>query len=192
MRKALVIPLIRSSMPEAHRGLRFDREVRFAKLPPNSQDFLARSPDTFHPTTRAERIGRAATVGKPRATMPWLAAAFALVDQVNQEAEEEGYPPIGELARRNAKRVLFIASRSPLEPEVYASMDGEVAIYFKSRSAPSALLILLDNEGGAGCYWSMGGESEHQRHNDVSQLREDFFLDHLRALGGLPLSQSLV
>jgi len=124
--------------------------------------------------------------------MPWLAAAFALVDQINQEAEEEGYPPIGELAKKNAKRMLFITSRSPLEPAVYASMDGEIAIYFKSRSAPSALLVLLDNEGGAGCYWSMGGKSEHQRHDDASQLPEDFLLAHLRALGGLPLSQSLV
>ena len=124
--------------------------------------------------------------------MPWLSDAFAVVDRIDQEAEEEGYPPIHDIAKRNAKSVLFMAGRSSLEPAVYASMDGEVAIYFKSRSAPSALMILLDNAGGAGCYWSMGGESEHQRHDDASELPEDFLLAHLRALGGLPLSQSLV
>ena len=187
-----MIPPALSSEPEIHRGLSLDREARFATTLPNSQNFLARTRDALRLTARVDRIERAATLGEPRATMPWLVAAFALVDQINQEAEEEGYPPIGELAKRNAKRVLFIAGRSPLEPAVYASMDGEIAIYFRSRSAPSALLILLDNEGGAGCYWSLGGESEHQRHDDASQLPEDFLLAHLRALGGLPLSQSLV
>ena len=123
--------------------------------------------------------------------MPWLADAFALVDEIDREVEEEGYPSIGELAKRNARRVLFMAGRSTIEPAVYASMDGEIAIYFKARSAASALLILLDNEGGAGCFWSLSGKSEHERLNDASQLSESFLRTHLLALGGLPLSQSL-
>ena len=188
----VMMPLAASSKPEAHRGLRFDREARFATPPLNSQDFLARSPDALRPTARVGRIERAARFGEPRGMMPWLTAAFALVDHIDQEAMEEGYPPIGDLAKRNARRVLFMAGRSSLEPAVYPSMDGEIAIYFKSRAAPSALLILLDNEGGAGSYWSMGGGNKHQRHDDASEFPEDFLLAHLRALGGLPLSQSLV
>ena len=123
--------------------------------------------------------------------MPWLAEAIALVDEIDREVEEEGYPTIGDLAKRNARRVLFMAGRSTIEPAVYASMDGEVAIYFKAGSAASALLILLDNEGGAGCFRSLSGKSEHERLIDASQLSEGFLRTHLLALGGLPLSQSL-
>ena len=180
------------AMPESHLGLRFDREARFASALPDSQDFLAASLHIHRPLAPVAGVVPVAALARPRTTTPWLTDAFALVDQIDQEAEEEGYPPIRDIAKRNAKSVLFMAGRSSLEPAVYASMDGEIAIYFKSRSAPSALLILLDNDGGAGCYWSMGGESEHQRHDDGSQLPEDFLLAHLRALGGLPLSQSLV
>ena len=134
---------------------------------------------------------REATFGEPRARVPWLAEALTLVDEIDREAEEEGYPTIGDLAKKNARRVLFMTGRSSIEPAVYASMDGEIAIYFKSRSTASALLILLNNEGNAGCYWSLAGTSEHERHNDASQLPDGVLLTHLRALGGLPLSQSL-
>ena len=121
----------------------------------------------------------------------WLREALEHVDRIDQEAREEGYPPIGDVAKRNAKRVLFIAGRSSLEPAVYASMDGEIAVYFKSPVAPAALLILLDDEGGAGCYWSLRGKSECQRHGDASELPDGFVRTQLRALGGSPLSQSL-
>ena len=187
-----MLPLALSSKPETHRGLQFDREARFATARPNSQNFIAGTLHTHRPTARVGRTVRVATFREPRTTMPWLKGAFAVVEQIDREAEEEDYPPIGDIAKRNAKRVLFIAGRSSLEPAVYPSMDGEIALYFKARSAASALLILLDNEGGAGCYWTLGGKSEHARYNDASQLPEDFLQAHLRALGGLPLSQSLV
>ena len=187
-----MMPLIPSANPETHLGLRFDREARFASARPDSQSFLAATLHTHLPSTPVAGIVRSAPFAGPRTTMPWLAGAFALVDQIDQEAEEEGYPPIGDIAKKSAKSVLFMAGRSSLEPAVYPSMDGEIALYFKSRTAPAALLILLDNEGGAGCYWSLEGMSEHQRHDDASQLPEDLLQAHLRALGGLPLSQSLV
>ena len=186
------MPLARNLEPDTRRGLKFEREARFAVTRRSSQNLTARPLYTHGAAPRVAQNVRIATFATPRATMPWLAGAFATVDEIELEAEEEGYPPIGDLAKRNAKRVLFMAGRSSLEPAVYASMDGEIAIYFKARSAASALLILLDNEGGAGCYWSVDGKSDRERHNDVSQLPEDFVQAHLRALGGLTLSQSLV
>ena len=122
---------------------------------------------------------------------PWLTNALEYVTQIDHEAQEAGYPPIGNVAKKNATRVLFIAANSPLEPEVYASMDGEIAVYFKSPAAPAALLILCDNNGGAGCYWSIHGKSDRRRHDDASELPVDFVRKQLRALGGAPLSQSL-
>ena len=84
-----------------------------------------------------------------------------------------------------------MAGSSPLEPAVYPSMDGEIAVYFKSPVAPSALLILLDNQGGAGCYWSHRGGSERRRHDEASELSDGFVHNQLRVLGGSALSQSL-
>ena len=184
------MPLALNSEGQAYRSRPFAREVRFATTRRNAQKRMAGSPYGERPTGRERRIVRAA-FGEQRAKMPWLADAFVVVDEIDREAEEEGYPTIGDLAKRNARRVLFMVGRSSIEPAVYASMDGEIAIYFKSRSAASALLILLNNEGGAGCYWSLAGQSGHERHDDASQLPEGVLLTHLRALGGLPLSQSL-
>ena len=46
----------------------------------------------------------------------WLKDALAQVDRINREAEEEGYPLIGERAKRNARHVLSMAGRSSIEP----------------------------------------------------------------------------
>ena len=119
----------------------------------------------------------------------WLEDALTQVDRVNREAKEEGYPPITELAKRNAKHVLGMAGTNSIEPAVYPSMDGELALYFKSPVAAAGLLILLDNEGGADCYWSLNGKSERHHDEDASKLPPDFLSNQLRALGGMPLSQ---
>ena len=187
----MMMPLAVDSEGQMQRGSPFAREVRFATTRRNAQKRTARSIHSERPTGRVTRIVRAPAFGEPRARVPWLAEALRLVDEIDREAEEEGYPTIGDLAKKNARRVLFMAGRNSIEPAVYASMDGEIAIYFKSRLTASALLILLNNEGGAGCYWSLAGKSEHERHDDASRLPEGGLLTHLRALGGLPLSQSL-
>lgn len=131
--------------------------------------------------------------GPARGSMvqPWLKDALEHVDRIDLEGREEGYPPISDVAKSNAKRVLFIAGEGSLEPDVYPSMDGEVAVYFKSTVAPAALLILLNGEGGAGCYWSIRGKSERQRFDDASELPAGFVRAQLRALGAAPLSQSI-
>ena len=130
------------------------------------------------------RVGRRIGAG-------WLVDALAQVDRIDREAAEEGYPAIGEAAKRGARRLLFIASTSSLEPAVYPSMDGEIGIYFKSPVAPAALLILLDGEGGAGCYWSLHGKSQRKRYDDSSKLPANFVRTQLQALGGSTLSQTV-
>ena len=120
------------------------------------------------------------------AAADWLEGALAQVDQVDRDAEEEGYPAIGELAKRNAKHVLVMSARSSIEPDVYPSMDGEVALFFRSPKAQAGLLILLDNSGGAGCFWSTGGKSQRKHHEDALKLPPDFLSTQLRALGGTP------
>ena len=119
----------------------------------------------------------------------WIPNALAQLNQVDEEAAEEGYPSISEVAKRSVKRLLFALGDGPIAPAVYPSMDGEIAIYFKSPIATAALLILVDNHSGAGCYASMHGENRWRRYDDSSALPDEFLKEQLRALGGASLWQ---
>ena len=88
--------------PESRLGLRFDREVRFASAPPDWQNFLAAALHTHRPLGPVSRSVPVPMLARPRTSMPWLSDAFAVVDRIDQEAEEEGYPPIRDIAKRNA------------------------------------------------------------------------------------------
>ena len=170
-----------------------ERKARLASTPGRSQSMntgILQRRGTGRPATPGSSGSIADQTRQPM-VQPWLTNALEYVKQIDHEAQEEGYPPIGNVAKRNATHVLLIAASSPLEPEVYASMDGEIAVYFKSPAAPAALLILCDNNGGAGCYWSIHGKSDRRRHDDASELPVDFVHRQLRALGGEPLPQSL-
>ena len=171
---------------------RFDaeRRTRLATIRSRSQDPLSGSSGTCSFGVQARTVHTVHWSQSPLAAS-WLKDALAQVNRVNREAEEEGYPPINELAKKNAKHVLSMAGRNSIEPTVYPSMDGEIAIYFKSPVAAAALLILLNNDGGAGSYWSVGGKSQRQRHEDASRLPPDFLSTRLRALRRLPLYQSV-
>ena len=170
-------------------GFNLEREARLASTVWKSQSV---STGVFQTRGTGLQVSSGPIADRTRWPMVkrWLKDVLEYVDRIDQEAQEEGYPPIGDVAKRNAKRVLYIAGSSPLEPDVYASMDGEIAVYFKSPVAPAALLILCDNNGGAGCYWSIHGKSERRRHDEASELPVDFVRRQLRALRGSPLAQS--
>lgn len=119
----------------------------------------------------------------------WMPNALAQLNQVDEETAEEGYPPISDAAKRSAECLLFSLGGSPIAPAVYPSMDGEIAIFFKSPIEASALLILVDKHGGAGCYASIHGVSRRRRYDDSSVLPDEFLKEQLRALGGVSLWQ---
>lgn len=114
----------------------------------------------------------------------WMPNALAQLSQVDEEAAAEGYPSISDVAKRSAERLLFALGDSPIAPAVYPSMDGEIAIYFKSPVATAALLILVNNHGEVGCYASIQGENRRQRYDDSSILPDEFLKEQLRVLGG--------
>ena len=121
----------------------------------------------------------------------WFQPALAQVDRIDREAQEEGFPSITDVAKRNAKHVLAKTRTSFIEPEVYPSTDGEIALYFKSPFAAAGLLILIDSQGRADCFWSADGKSEREHYKDAWDLPTDAVWGRLRMLGGSPLSQSL-
>jgi hypothetical protein len=179
-----------SQLPDPLHRFDVERRARLATTPSRSQNVLTDSSGIYSFRAQARNVPMVRWSPSPLAAS-WLEDALAQVDLVNQEAEMEEYPPIGELAKRNARHVLAVAGRSVIEPEVYPSMDGEIAIYFKSPAVVAGLLILLDNDGGAGCYWSVSGKSERHYYEDAAKLSPYFLSVLLRALGGSALSQSV-
>ena len=179
-----------SQLPDLPHRFDVERQARLMIIRSRSQNLPSGSSGRYSFGGKT-RTGSMVGWSTSQLAVRWLKDAFAQVDRINREAEEEGYPRIGELAKKNAKHVLSMAGRSSVEPVVYPSMDGEIAIYFKSPVAAAALLILLNNDGGAGSYWSVGGKSQRRRHEDAAKLPPDFLSTQLRALGGLPLSQSV-
>ena len=179
-----------SQLPDQLHRFDVERRTRFATTPSRSQKALTDSSDIYSFHVQARHVPMMRRSPPPLAAS-WLGDALAKVDLIDREAEIEEYPPIGEIAKRNAKHVLAVAGRSMVEPEVYPSMDGEIAIYFKSLVIAAGLLILLDNDGGAGCYWSVSGKSERHHYEDASKLSPSFLSTLLRVLGGSALSQAV-
>lgn len=121
----------------------------------------------------------------------WFKDALAHVDLIDVEAQEEGFPTTTDVAKRSAKHVLAKIRSSFIEPDVYPSIDGEIALYFKSSVAAAGLLILIDSKGCADCFWSADGKNEREHYKDAWDLPADVVRGRLRMLGALPLFQSL-
>ena len=179
-----------SGIPDTLPRIDVERRARMASGALTSQSLVTQA---FHTRSAGKRTlaMQAGPWGRRRTRANWLAGVLKELNGIDQEADEEGYPPIEDAAKRNAERLLWITNTSQIEPRVYPSMDGEIALYFKSPSASAALLILLDNAGGAGCYWSLGGRSERKRFDDASNLPGEFVWAHLRSLGGSSVSQTV-
>lgn len=170
-------------LSDSFHGFNVDRQARLASTASRTQSLLSGLHHAHGTRAQVKKLP-AENRWTTRMSSHWLEDALARVDLVNQEAREEGYPLISELAKRNAKSVLFMAARNSIEPTVYPSMDGEIALYFKSPIVAAALLVLLNNEGGAGCYWSVDGKSHRQRHSDILKMPKNFVANQLRELGG--------
>ncbi|MCY4468093.1 MAG: hypothetical protein OXC08_05175 [Thiotrichales bacterium] len=179
-----------SDSPHALPRIGVERQARMAAVILTSQSTIAQAGHARSGGKQTEGI-QSATWGRQRRGRGWLTRVLAQLDQIDHEVKEEGYPTIGDTAKRNARSLLFMTNSFPVEPTVYPSMDGEIALYFKAPSAAAALLIQLDNDGGAGCYWSSGTQSEHKRFEDGSNLPEEFVWKQLRLLGGAPVSQTI-
>lgn len=120
----------------------------------------------------------------------WLPRAFACLRAIDGEAAEEGYPPISAAAKAVAKHLLFAARTVPWAPAVYPSMDGEIAIFFKSPDAAAALTILVNNRRETGLYWSARSGNARKRYRDSWHLPDEFMREKLLALRAPALEQT--
>lgn len=116
----------------------------------------------------------------------WLDRALDQLDQINEEAAEEGYPPINDAAKNVTRDLLHSMHHSSMEPAVYPSIDGEATIYFKSPTSASAIMFMVNNACEIGFYSSIEGENSSKRYKDPSELSDEFIRDQVRMLEDMP------
>ena len=110
------------------------------------------------------------------------ADALRDLDDVVEEAEEEGFPVPKEIALDNAKRLLReMYTISPRRFEVYPMPDGEVAIDAPDGRG-SSVLLLCDSDGGALCLVNMKGKHRRARYSTTEALPDGFIREAMAEL----------
>ena len=128
-----------------------------------------------------ELIGEFVSHGAERFPLP-LAEALYDLDQVTEEAKEEGVPAPSERALENAKRLLRqMFHLSNRRYEIYPTPDGEVAIDAPGGPGRSVLL-LCDSNGGALCMVNLPGGHRRARYSTTGMLPDGFVREALNDL----------
>ena len=113
-------------------------------------------------------------------TNVWLADALEELEQIDQEAAEEGFPLSNNLSRGNARHILDELTHEPCPgPTVYPTEDGEIAILFQMRRAQAGVLILCERDGGGVCFSTIAGKKRRARYDDASELPDAFVRSQL-------------
>ena len=103
-----------------------------------------------------------------------LFAALNDLQEVKEEAQEEGFPIPTPVAFDNAERCLReMYAISPRRYEVYPTHDGEIVIDAPSGFGTSVVLM-CDSDGGALCLANLEIGQRHRRYASVHALPDDF------------------
>lgn len=111
-----------------------------------------------------------------------LESCLEQLQYINQESIEENYPEISKQSIETAKNLLYKLCDFPIDPEVYPSMYGDVSIYFKSKSKPSAVLLRVVSDQCVVCHSSIDGENKEKIYNGISEIPDEFMENRLQAL----------
>ena len=112
----------------------------------------------------------------------WIAAAIDELEHIDEEAAEESLPEINAETKKKARKIISELSAYSIAPTLYPTMDGEIAIYFKSPLGTSSVLILVGNDGQAACFSCIKGKNRRARYEDSSEIPDEFVKEQLRAL----------
>ena len=128
-----------------------------------------------------ELIGELVSHGAERFPVSLAEALYAL-DQVIEEAQEEGIPSPSGRALENAKRLLRqMFHLSNRRYEIYPTPDGEVAI--DALGGPGrSVLLLCDSNGGALCMVNLPSGHRRARYSTASMLPDGFVSEALNDL----------
>lgn len=113
------------------------------------------------------------------AQTPELKDALKDLQEIRQEASEEGFLQPSDAAIDNATRLLpEMYHIFPRRFEVYSMPNGEIAIDAPSKHERSVIL-LCDSDGGALCLVNMNGEHRRARYCDAKILPDGFLREAL-------------
>lgn len=113
----------------------------------------------------------------------WLEEALRDLDEIDEEAREEGFATPNNEAKAAAKLILerlaYVVSAGPV---IYPTADEEVAILFSNREKKSAVVILCDGSGGGACFSTTSGKNRRARYADAREMPGAFEREQLRNL----------
>jgi len=112
----------------------------------------------------------------------WIQAAMMELNQIDDEVYEEALPEIRSDTKDKARKIIFALMGQSIPPTVYPTMDGEIALYFKSPITTSSVLLLVGNDGQAACFSYINGKNRRARYEDATELPDEFVRAQLRAL----------
>lgn len=104
----------------------------------------------------------------------WLAEALLELEDADTEAEEEGYPPPGSLAKAQAERILgklAITDPAGSSPAISPTADGDIAISFHNQEIEGIVQVLCEQRGSAAVYSTIAGKSQYTCY-DVASARD--------------------
>ena len=114
----------------------------------------------------------------------WIVDAIHELEHIDEEVAEESLPEINADTKKKARKIISALSAHSTAPTLYPTMDGEIAIYFKSPLRTSSVLILVGNDGQAACFSCIKGKNRRARYEDSSEIPDKFVEEQLRALKG--------
>ena len=113
----------------------------------------------------------------------WFDDAIKELGEIDEEIVEEGYPSINDNTKETAKQILIDLNTLKIEssPYVYPTIEGEIAIDFKSKNY--SILILVINEKIVETYSSFyDSDTEYHKYTIPFENIFDFTISQLRAL----------
>ena len=112
----------------------------------------------------------------------WIDGAIEQLNDIDIEAKEEGYPEVNHNAKEIAAHLLTMLDRHRIEPDVYPSVDGDIAMYFKAPNRPFSFLITIDNGQTIECYMADNGDCKHIGFGVLSEEALDYMHDVLNKM----------
>ena len=116
----------------------------------------------------------------------WFPEALDELADACREAQEEGYAPVSDLARKNAENLLSeLAERVIQAPMVHCTPEGGIAVDFRNPEQDAGVLIISEPDGEGVCFYEHGGKRGRMRCSDAGDLLEEAGGWHALARAGL-------
>lgn len=101
----------------------------------------------------------------------WLPEALEELDAAQEDAEEEGYESVTDLAVNNARKLLNDLARRVVHSPIVQSMpEGGIAIEFRNPEKRAGVLVVCEANGEGACFFEVEGRRSRTRCTDINDL----------------------